>query len=173
MDNLIVCDKFQPTIFEGQLCYKLDTSALKENITKAGKSNGLLLLLDPNPYSLNNKEVDAGGSEYGGQNFLVFIQTLAHYTASGPGSYAMTMLKEMTGTKGFKKLPEDQRKCLVHNREECQTLKYFAKVQKECKCIPWPLQKDQVNMMLKLNSYLVRGLPPVAQRRRSVLETKP
>ena len=144
MDNLTVCDKFQPTILEGQICYTLDTAILKRNVTKSGKSNGLLLLLDPNPYSLNNKEVDAGGPEDSDQNFMVFIQTLAQYTSSGPGSYAMTMLKKMTGTKSFKKLPEDQRKCLFHNREECQTQKYLEQVQKECFCVPWALQTKQV-----------------------------
>ena len=80
MDNLTVCDKFRPTILEGQLCYTLDSGLLKGNTSKLGKSDGLLLLLDPNPYSLNNKGVDAGGSEDSGQNFKVFIHTLEQYT---------------------------------------------------------------------------------------------
>ena len=112
MNNLTVCDKFQPTILEGQLCYTLDGSLLKKNSAKSGKSNGLFLLLDPNPYSLNNKEVKVGGSKEGDKKFIVFIQTLAQHTTSGPGSYAITMLKKMTGTKSFQQLPEHQRNCI-------------------------------------------------------------
>ena len=53
LDNLTVCDKFEPTILEGQLCYSLDIAKLGKKPTKSDKSNGLFLLLDPNPYQLN------------------------------------------------------------------------------------------------------------------------
>ena len=154
MGNLTVCDKFQPAILEGQLCYTLDTAILKRNVTKSGKSNGLLLLLDPNPYHLNDKDASAEGSKEADKNFKIFINTLAQYTTFEPGSYAMTMLKKMTGTPNFKKLPEHQKKCLVHNREECQTQKYLDRVQKECKCMPWSLQNEQVKIRQKENLFL-------------------
>ena len=147
MDNLTVCDKFQPTILEGQLCYTLDSALLKKNSAKSGKSNGLLLLLDPNPYDLNNNDINAGGSKVDGQNFKVFIHTLAHYTTFGPGSYAMTMLKKITGTTSFNQLPDHQRECSLHNREVCQTQKFLDHVQKECECMPWALQNDKVNIV--------------------------
>ena len=41
LDNLIICDKFKPTILEGQLCYSLDIVKLGEKGTKSGKNNGL------------------------------------------------------------------------------------------------------------------------------------
>ena len=140
MDNLTVCDKFQPTILEGQLCYTIDSALLKKNSAKSGKSNGLLLLLDPKPYQLDHTNE---GAE---RNFKVFIHTLAHHTTFRPGSYAMNMLKKMTGTESFKQLPDNQKKCLVHNREECQTQKYLEQVQKECICLPWDLQTNQVEI---------------------------
>ena len=117
MDNLTVCDKFQPTILEGQLCYTLDGALLKGRSAKSGKSNGLLLLLDSNPYNLNHEEESIGDPKVGGQKFKVFIHTLAQYTTFGPGSYAMTTLKKMTGTSSFEQLPDNQKKCVVHNRE--------------------------------------------------------
>ena len=144
MDNLTVCDKFQPTILDDQLCYTLKKETLKESSTKSGKYNGLLLLLDPNPYYLNHKEESAEASSAGETSSRVFVNTLAQFTTFGRGYYAMTMLKKMTGTSSFKQLPDDQKKCFVHNREECQTQKYLDRVQKECKCMPWSLQNEQV-----------------------------
>ena len=172
---MTVCNKFQPTILEGQLCYTLNIAKLRENPgirTKSGKQNGLFLLLDPKPYHLNRVDESIESSEVYDQNFKVFIHTLAQYKTFGPGSAAMSTLKKMTGTKSFKQLPGFQRKCLVHNREECQTQKFLDQVQKECKCIPWALQTDQV-MIRFLNVLLFdRRFPSVALRERPVLQTK-
>ena len=101
MDNLTVCDKFQPTILESQLCYTLDSALMKGYSTKSGKTNGLVLFLDPNPYHLNYKGKNAGGFKVSGQKFKVFIQTLAQLTTFGSGSYGMSTLKKMTGTESF------------------------------------------------------------------------
>ena len=56
LDNLTVCDKFEPTILEGQLCYSIDVAKLKKKPTEAGKSRGLFLLLDPSPYQIQDDE---------------------------------------------------------------------------------------------------------------------
>ena len=63
LNNLTVCGKFHRTILEGQVCHTLDLEKLnkRKHPTKSGKSNGLFLLLDPNPYQLgdaNDKEED-------------------------------------------------------------------------------------------------------------------
>ena len=144
MDNMTVCDKFQPSILEGQLCYTLDSSLLKQYSTKSSKSNGLLLLLDPSPYHFNYKDKGAVSPEVSNQNFKVFIHTLEQYTTFGPGLYGMSGLKKMTGTESFQQLPDHQKECLLHDREECQTQKYLEKVLKECTCRPWALHNGQV-----------------------------
>ena len=90
MNNLTVCDKFQPTILEDQLCYTLNGAKLREKSTKAGKSNGLFLLMDPYPHPLDQRDNNAGG-----QYFKLVIHTLAPYTTSEPGSYVMSTLKKM------------------------------------------------------------------------------
>ena len=152
LNNMTVCDKFHLTILEGQLCHTLDLKKHigREHPTKSGKSNGLFLLLDPNPDQLgqaNDKDVDSNQDD---QNVKVFIHTLAQYTTFGPGSYGMGALKKMTGTTSFKQLPDYQKNCLVHNREECQTGKYLEQVRKECQCAPWALVSNQVECKIKI-----------------------
>ena len=137
---MTICDKFELTIIDGQLCYSLDIAKLREKPTKSGKENGLFLLLDPNPYQVNVGEKNVVGSRTTDKSFKVLIHTLEHYTISESGSYGMTSLKRMTGTKKFEQLPDDQKKCAVHNREECQTKRYLDQVQERCHCSSWALQ---------------------------------
>ena len=109
IDNITMCDKFQPTIFEGQLCYSVDIAKLKGKSTKSGKTNGLFLLLDPNPYQLNSSDKDDNIQSMKLPFFKVHIHTLAQFTAYGPGTFSMSGLKRMTGTKSFKQLPDKQK----------------------------------------------------------------
>ena len=139
LGNLTVCDKFEQTILEGQLCYSLDIAKLGMK-TKSSKANGLFFLVDPTSFPQNATEKDA---ETDDQSFKVYIHTLGQYTTFSPGSYGMSTLKRMTGTKSFKELPDHQKKCLVGKREECQTQKYLDQIQRECKCAPWELQINQ------------------------------
>ena len=127
------CDQFEITIMDGQPCYSLDVSKKVKDPTKLGKNNGLLLLLDPFPYQLMESKMD-------GQSFKVYIHTVSQFTAYGPGTYSMTVLKKTTGTKKFLQLPDDRKKCSDHKREECQTQAYLDQIQRECKCVPWALK---------------------------------
>ena len=77
------------------------------------------------------------------QSFKVYIHTLEQFTACGSGTFAMSTLKRMTGTESFKQLPEKQKKCLVHNREDCQTQKYLDQIENNCGCTPWALKAAQ------------------------------
>ena len=153
LDNLTVCDKFEPTIFEGQLCYSIDIAKTEKRQTEAGKTKGLFLLFDPTPYQIQDDEriVDSEGNKH--KTFKVYIHTLAPFSTYGPGAFAMTTLKSMTGTKSFEELPNNQKKCAVHNREECQTKKLFSQIKANCSCIPWSLTmndngKTQVTLFL-------------------------
>ena len=73
---------------------------------------------------------------------MVYIHTLAQYTAEGSGRHAMSSLKRMTGTDSFKELPDSQKNCQVHNREQCQTRKFLEHVQNNCNCVPWAATLD-------------------------------
>ena len=136
------CDKFEPTILEGQLCYSLDATKLdKRKTTKTGKQSGLLLLLDPNPYPI---QVTDDGSAKNTRNdrelFKVYIHTLAGHTAFGPGAYSMHVLKRMTGKPSFYQMRDSQKECRVHSRERCQTEMYLNQVKSNCGCVPWALK---------------------------------
>ena len=143
LDNLTICDKFEPTILEGRFCYSLDISKLKKHPTKAGIANGLLLLLDPNPFQLSSIEAEDHSSA------TIYIETLAQYAAEGRGGHAMSALKRMTGTSSFEELPDEQKKCQIHNREECHTKKYLDQVKSKCGCLPWTLATNQSNNQVK------------------------
>ena len=172
--NMTICNKFEPVILEGQLCYSLDLAKVRKKSTEAGKPNGLFLLLDPNSIDqMNNK-----GQLREQGKFKVYIHTLAQYRAYKPGTYAISSLKKMTGTKSFVELPENQKRCRVHNREECQTKDFLDQVWNKCKCVPWTLLDNtglkQVSNTLEVcyNFSTRYTTPTVAQRRRGVLQTR-
>ena len=104
------------------------------------------------PYHINKTEGTPHRSRRNDYSFKVFVHSLAQYSTFGPGSYGMNALKRMTGTKNFEQLPTKQKKCLVHNKEECQTQKYLDQVQRECKCIPWALGIGQGKYQVKARS---------------------
>ena len=149
--NLTICDKFEQTVVEGMLCYSLDIAKLDITPTGEGKTKGLFLLLDPNPYPLNvSGKMKNAVQRKEQEHFKLFLHTLARYTAYGPGTYKLNGLKSMTTTKGFEQLPVSQKNCLVHNQEECQTQKYLDLIQRQCNCTPWAtapdLNKDKVSI---------------------------
>ena len=102
---------------------------------------------------MNHTDKNAASAKLGTQNFKVFIHTLAQYTAFGSASFGMSALKKMTGTERFEQLLDHEKKCVVQNREECQTLKYLDQVQRECNCIPWALQADHGKNQVKMRSF--------------------
>ena len=172
LDNLTVCDKFEPTVLEGQLCYSIDIAKLEKMPTEAGKTRGLFLLLDPSPYQIQ----DDGRSGDKQEAFKVYIHTLAPFTAYGPGAFAMSSLKSMTGTTSFRELPDKQKKCTVHNREECQTDKFFSHVENNCSCVPWRLAiADNIKAQVTLFSKYIlpnRQMFSVVQRSQPVWKVK-
>ena len=144
LGNITVCDKFEPLSLEGQLFYSLNVSKhVQKQKSNSGKANGLVLLLDSDPFQLNIANKKSDGLESEGKSFKVFIHTLAQYSTFGSGSYELSSLKRMTGTESFKELPDNQKECTVLNREECQNQKFLDAVQKNRKCIPWILQTGQ------------------------------
>ena len=161
IDNLAMCDKFKPTILEGQLCYSLEIERLEEKPTKSGKTNGLLLLVDTNNNQENSLVPIKGGHNAedtkAADQFKVFIHTFGQYTTFGSGSFEMSVLKKLTGTESFEQLPDNKKKCQVHKREECQTAKYLDQVQAECRCVPWSLNSNSP-VQVKAGSFIFNFL---------------
>ena len=133
---LTFCDKFEPTILEGQFCHSLNVTKFEGKPTRTGRKSGLLLLLDPNPYTMTST---AGSAKNNRELFKVYIHTLAGHTAFGPGAYAMQTLKKMTGKPSFYQMQDSKKECQVHSREKCQTELFLNQVNSNCSCVSWAL----------------------------------
>ena len=129
------CDKFEPIILEGQLCYRLKIEPGDKNSSRKGQAGGLFFFLDPHPY---NNEFSAGQTTKR-QPPKILISTLGQYMAFEAGAYAMRTLKKMTTKDSFEALPDATKKCQVHNFVDCQNKKYLEKVRSKCGCTPWAL----------------------------------
>ena len=159
-----VCDKFQPTVLEGQLCYSIDMSFIHTEKSKAFKNSyGLLLLLDPGKLEGIKEKVTNQGpekkivslnldpSDTYDNSASISINTLQRFTDYRAGSYGLSVLKKMIGTDSFLALPNNIKNCQVETFEECQAQRYLEEVWKECGCVPWALGRamnDMVNMFM-------------------------
>ena len=153
---MTICDKFEPTILESQLCYSIDVTKLEREATKTGKPSGLSLLLDPNPYHIRSTDVKAARNDQ--ESFKVYIHVLAPHTAYGPGAYAMHTLKKMTGKPSFYQMRDSQKECQVYSREKCQTEMILKDVKTNCSCFPWALiTEDLVNCPTRQSLLLFIG----------------
>ena len=139
----IFCDKFVTTTLEGQLCYSLNVTKFERKATITGKTSGLFLLLDPNPYPIQSTEGRVKSARNNQESFKVYIHTLAEHAAFGAGAYAMHTLKRMTGKPNFYQLPDSQKECQVHSRENCQTEMFLSQVRRNCSCVPWALTTEK------------------------------
>ena len=129
--DVLACDSFQPDVVNGRLCYSLK-NRLKGK-TKLGKKYGLLLMIDPGQIQ------DGQNYDEESSSFELYIHTLSGFSGFKAGSYALDSLKQMTGTSGFMSLPDDQKRCQVGLREDCQRSWFLEELQKQCGCIPWTI----------------------------------
>ena len=145
------CQAFTPTSLDGQLCYKLQV-----NKTTKGSDNreGLLLILDMNedmlfPFGPSNNSVGNTDHNKFSSNLMtgdnknsakIHIKTLSGFKSFGPGSYRMTSVKKLKGTKDFLSMSKVDRKCSLEDFEDCRRKALFEK----CKCVPWELSQLQV-----------------------------
>ena len=150
-----ICDIFEPTVYEGNLCYKVDIKKHPGQTVFQGKESGLMLLIDVNSersfdiatedqHKGNDKsvrDVYLGQARTKNKNLnlaIIHIGTLAQYTGQAPGDFALTAIKEMTGSENFLAWPEDKRKCAVEKYEKCQ-MKGFLEESMKCGCSPFHL----------------------------------
>ena len=148
--DIPICNKFKPTILDGQLCYAIDMKdVLKEKAAKPGRGFGLVLAIE--------QKVTA--NEEGSNSFTTLLQqghldtkidirefsstihlhNLVKYTDSRAGLYKMSGLKKMTGTDGFLALSDKKKGCQIEDQRECEQRKYQEEVEKRCGCLPWTL----------------------------------
>ena len=150
-----VCNIFKPTVYEGRLCYQVDVQKRFGQTVFEGKESGLMLLIDVNSERSiditthdEDKNDDASVRDvYLGQARTknknrdvasIHVGTLAQFTGYGSGDYALTVIKQMTGTENFLAWPQDKRKCALEKYEKCQ-MKGFLKESMKCGCSPFQL----------------------------------
>ena len=113
-----------------------------------GKGNELLLLLDYNDdLSLHVTPNDEHGGRLSKEklnfdraiesvqkkNAKIQINTLSPFVGFGGGSYEMSVVKRITASDDFLKMPLKDRNCEVELYEDCRNKKLI----KECDCMPW------------------------------------
>ena len=170
-----ICDKFKPTVLDGQVCYVLD---LKEAVpslqgeTEKGKEKGLLLALNMN--IATKEDISISGRELLDKDVLesevleyadtatLHISTLDRFWDTKPGSYAMTSLKKMTGTSSFLDLPENIKDCQIEDQERCYSRKYIEELQNQCNCLPWALGASIPQK--------VKGNPPFCETKSEIFQ---
>ena len=146
-----VCSGFKPFILQGQLCYSLDLSTIKIDTAKTGMKHGLVLILDEGRSKNHQKtekftkkaitSLNFETSSHSESSARIYLNTLASFTGYRAGSYALSVLKKMTGTDNFLGLPFKDKKCRIETFEECQIPRYIEEVNRQCGCIPWALNK--------------------------------
>ena len=79
------------------------------------------------------------------ENAKIQINTLSPYVGFGGGSYQMSVVKRMTASDDFLKMPLKDRNCEVELYEDCRTRELL----KECNCVPWELPDYEVKTLHK------------------------
>ena len=140
--NFTTCDKFQPTVMEGRLCYSLDVKNITRTKSKAGRGMGLTLLLDRiNPRSV----VD--------HNFRIFLNTLDGFSDIKDGSYRMINVKKLVGTDSFMAMSDEDRGCQEKTLQDCSAQFFLERIKQSCGCVPWDLKN-----VLRVGLFLILGV---------------
>ena len=119
-----------------------------------GKPNSLLLLLDIGKsnssfgqinttkpeWTNETKAVDISTSNEEKTSSRIYVQTLSETSFFGAGSYAMSALNHMVGSRSFMEFPDEMKECQTGSLEGCHSINYFSKLKQQCQCIPWSLR---------------------------------
>ena len=159
-----VCQSFEPTSLDGQLCYKLGV-----NRTTKGSENreGLVLILDMNEdlfvaVDSPNNTMNENNPINFSMNLMtnpsqksakIHIKTLSSFNAFGSGSYKMTSVKKVKGTNDFLAMSSEDKRCNLEDYEECRRRLLFEK----CQCVPWELGHIQVFKYCKFIFLILSG----------------
>ena len=147
-----VCTAFEPTILDGQLCYKIDVNKVMEDVKNGvGHEAGLMFVIDLNEeraLALETKKtfVDIQECEEKTHlpsrpkevdNIKVHIDTLEPFSVFDSGIFIMTSVKEMKGTTNFLEMADDVRKCGLEDYvQDCKNRNDLVNKLLSCNCTP-------------------------------------
>ena len=139
--DFYVCNKFQPTFLEGQLCYNLNVSSfvsIDPKKTEPGKQDGIFFAIDLNDVNLHGNKVERDDGKHmyskslNGHQPQIYINTLSRISDTRAGLYVMTVMKKMTGTESFLALPDKTKGCQLEPQDECEKRMYAEEARKQC-----------------------------------------
>ena len=85
----------------------------------------------------------------------IYINAIAPFYGEGPGDYAISSLKKMTGTQKFLALSNAEKGCQIEDFVECKNRNFFNQGRRLCgNCIPWALQNIQNNIKVKFSNVM-------------------
>ena len=157
-----VCNKFTPTVLDGQLCYNLDiNSALPNEDTLDGKQGELTLILDYNLERSVGSQRSTKNDHQISKRFLemediyireaqearIFVHTLKPFSGLGAGSYTMRSLKHISPTDDFLKLPSEKRRCAKYDKQDCLAKTLQRHKLQTCNCTPWEFPQDSKELI--------------------------
>ena len=147
-----VCTAFEPTVLDGQLCYRIDVNkAIKDLKNGVGNEAGLTFVVDNNSersLALDKSISFGDGQESQDKTHLpsrpkevdsikVHIDTLEQFSAFGSGIFIMTSVKEIRCSPNFLEMAEDVRRCgLEDSVQECRSRNYLVDKPDDCNCTP-------------------------------------
>ena len=163
------CNKFEPTILDGEVCYALDIKTALPSAkgkTQPGKGKSIFLAINmetalagqtmKSEVEYTNTSTFETGEVIREGSVTINLGTLLRFTDSRPGLYEMTSLKQMTGTSSFLGLSDDQKRCQIEMQQSCYNRKYVENVQHHCGCTPWHLTgnlQEKQRVILKIHGF--------------------
>ena len=150
-----VCTSFNPTMFNGKLCYSLDVNNVltQEQIAiQYGERNGLSLLIDTNQdrhfgYFKGLHEADSENdghfvkSQHHDREVSIYVGSLEPVKVVGGGNIALDSIKKIDGDKAYIEYATENQIC--ENYEDinnCSSEFFLNRLKNECKCVPFELQ---------------------------------
>ena len=161
--RLRACKGFQPVLYKGQPCYRVNPTTLGFAPTAGqGVAHSLMMLLDVNRERSSslveeepNQSKDASSQELDLSTIprlglaKINIHTLSTFQGFGTAHYKMSVLKQTTGSEAFSALPELKKKCSLENQESCEERLWLNHLRKSCKCRPFSLAALEVKVTSK------------------------
>jgi hypothetical protein len=151
--NIPICNKFRPTILEGQRCYKVDVNEHRFKVDKKKMVHeGIDFLLDYNfdrmmkvEESRNTTVQELSQIKKDDQlknEARIYIETLGkNEPVFGEGKYTLTEVTEMDGTEAFLGLDEGTKNCQARETfQECQAKEYIRNGLAKCNCTPFEMR---------------------------------
>ena len=143
-----VCLAPQPSILQGQICYKIRMDGVQA-VPRTGYSLQVLLDSEPSTPEANfellieddhhSDMIEDGDHPGTGMHADIYIPTLSKLRMEAVGTFSLSDIKQMTASEKFLAKDDSDKGCSEVAFEDCQSERFLENVQEICKCIPWQI----------------------------------